>query len=471
MPQTTPRMLLALLLGFATACGDSSESAWVEETSGGEVEGDGIAKPVATAPESPAGQGQPNGSISNEPTILHPDLEAIPTVGSSGPPPPPAAGTPSPWGAPDAESGTPLPPRKAMAAAAVPLYRQGLALASSGDVTGAQQALERAAQADPKSYEVATALGIVADRGGQPNKALAQYRRALTLQPDYERAADGAVKLYLRSGDTAGAIAFVEPLAKRWERNLSLQAIYAEALVAADRLDEAEAVARKALKRDERFVPAMVAIARSSLRRGREELADFVLQQAVAIDPSNAEVHFLMGQSAERSGQVTAAMESFRKAAQLRPEYAEARTALGIQYLAAGNYAAALTELQAAARLAPMMPETHLNLGDAYRANKKWQDAKREFDLALRMQDNLPQAHFDLGLMYMEAGENFPGMDKLGAYERAVLEFNTYRSKLGAKLRSGDPSEGYLEDLSRQIDREKKRIEREQRRAAQASEG
>ena len=459
--------VFGLALWLLAGCGGDSEEPGVDESSGDE-EGTGIAKAMPVDPNAaPEQTGVP--AISDEPTILHPSLEAIPGVGAAGPPPPPKPGTASPWGAPDAESGAALPKRKPMKKAAVASFKHGLAAAAAGNLSAAKTSLEKASQADPKSYEVMLALGVVADRAGQPSQALAYYRKSLSLQPDYERAADAVVKLYLLKGDARAAVSFIEPIATKWTRNLSLQAVYAEALIAADRLDDADRVTRAALRRDERFVPAMVELARSSIERGRFELADSILAQALVIDPNYPEVHFLQGQAAEREGHITVAMNSFKKAAELRPEYAEARTALGIQYMGAGNYAAALAEFEAAARLAPMMPQAHLNLGDAYRVNKRWQDAKREFDVALRMNSSLPQAHFDLGLMYMSAGADFPGMQLLDALQKATSEFNTYRSQMGPKLKSDDPSEGYMADLARQIEREKKRIEREKRKAQQAS--
>lgn len=448
------------------ACGDP-ESLAVDETSGDEREADGWAKRVpleAAQGSSTAGRDVVPGGI----TILRPNLDAIPTVGDAGPPPPPVAGAISPWGAPDAKSGETLPPRKPMSAGAVKTYRQGLRAAAAGNLVGAKAALELAVASDARSYEVIHALAVVADRNGQTKQALAYYSKALSLQPDYERSIDGVVKIHLRRGDAISALHFVEPIAQRWVRNLSVQAIYAETLAEAGRLDLAEQSARAALRRDERFVPAMLALARTSLKRGREELAESILTQALAINENSPEVHFLRGQAAERAGRIGVAMASFQKAAQIRPQYAEARTALGIQYMAAGNYSAALAEFDAAARLVPMMPEARLNLGDAYRASRRWPEAKREFDLTLRMRPDLAAAHFNLGLLFMTAGGDYPGLERLQALERSVLEFNSYRTKLGPRLGKDDPSDGYLADLTRQISREKKRIEREKRRAAQA---
>lgn len=369
------------------------------------------------------------------------------------------------WGAPDAESGTPLPKRPAPSASARSAYQEGVKAVQARQLSAAQQAFTRSLAADGNAYQSAYALGVVADRQGQPDEALKHYARALQLQPDYEAAVQGTVNIMVRRGDTAGALRFVEPIATKWQRNLYLQAIYADTLVREDRVDEADQVARAALRRDERFVPAILSLAKSSLRRGRLELADDMLQQAAEIDPRNAEVAFLQAKRFQANGDLTQALVSYRKAIELDPDYAEARMALGIQSMAGGNYDEALAQFEAAVTLVPTLVAAHLNLGDVYRALRRWQDAKREFDKALRMQAQLPEAHFNLGLMFMSVGSEFPGMTELDALQRSLTEFTTYRTEMGARLTQTDPSGAYMADVQRRIDREKKRIEREKANA------
>ncbi|MDD9945114.1 MAG: tetratricopeptide repeat protein [Myxococcales bacterium] len=464
---TRPTLLVSMLLlgSLLAACGGETETGSSLATSGGEDEADGMAKAVPVEPAPP------RAATESGVTILQPDIDAVELSPDKGPPPPPDPNAPSKWGAPDAEAGKPLPKRRTMKGSAVNPYKQGLAQSRSGNDAAAKAAFEQALKADPRAFEAAYNLGVLADRAGQTNQALAYYRKALSIQPDYERAAEGIVRLHLRRRDVNSALRAVEPLAKRWVRNLHIQAIYAEVLVTADRLDQAEEVARKALRRDERSVPAMLALARSSLKRGRKELASSIIEQAKVVDENHPEIHFLLGQAYQEKGRLAEALTAYRKAIELRPEYAEARMALGIQYMAGGNYEQAVQQFEVAVRLVPMMLEAHLNLGDAYRAKKRWQDAKRQFDQALRMRDDLPEAHFNLGLLFMAAGGDFPQMDRLAALQRSILEFNNYRGKMGPRLRSNDPSEAYLADLTRQVEREHKRMEREKRakeRAARA---
>jgi len=459
----------AMLVGILATLAGCSDKATIktgpgsaETTSGAEVddESDGLAKKMpasaATVTDAKAVD-EAKAAVAND---FRPKVPDAPLVQSAREPEAAPTG-PSPWGASDAEAGAPLPPRPKLGKAALRALTQGKTAAARGEEGGAKAAFDKAFAADPRAYEAAYKLGVLADRAGQVNEALQYQSQALKIQPDYELAVEATVSILLRQGAPDRAVAYVQPIANQWERNLYLQAILAQTLIEANRVDDAEKAARKALRRDERFVPAMVALANASLRRGRLELADSILEQALTIDPNYAELHFLKGLREKQAGRLSQALASFSKAIELRPDYSAARMALGIQYMAAGNYVQAQAEFEAVERLVPTLVAVHLNLGDAYRTNRRWQDAKRELDKALRMQDNLPEAHYNMALMYMDAGAEFPGMTLIQSMQRAIAEFTTYREAMGPRLGKDDAATAYVADLQRRIERENKRVERE----------
>jgi tetratricopeptide (TPR) repeat protein len=414
-------------LPLLPACGsDDSRTPSSSATSGDEDESMTLMAKKVPKAEGGTPQDQPAAAVKKPVELLKtPPVPKLAEVKPEG-----DTANPSAWGAPENESGTPLPPRNNKAA-----------------------------------FESEYNAGVMADRNGAPDEALQHYAKALQIQPDYERAVQGTVNIMLRRGSPQQAVSFVEPIANQWQRNLYLQAIYADVLVRADRVDEAERVARRALSRDERFVPAILVLAKASERRGRKELADSTLDQAKDIDANNPEVQFRLGKRYQRDGDLANALAAYRRAVELNPDYAEARMALGIQFMASGNYNEALEQFDATSKLVPTLVAAHLNLGDAYRALRRFQDAKKEFDKALRMQAQLPEAHYNLGLMYMSAGAEFPGLSELDALDRALTEFNTYRSQVGPKLPPGDLSASYMADVQKRIEREKKRIEREKAKA------
>jgi tetratricopeptide (TPR) repeat protein len=375
------------------------------------------------------------------------------------------------WGSPEADSGRPLPPRKELAGRAKSSYDDGVKLAAAGNVSGARSAFEAAVKDDAGAYQALYALGVLADREGKEAQAIDYYRRALRVQADHEASAKGIVVIYLRQGQPDKAVSFIKPLAEQWERNTALQAVCADTLVQVGRVDEAIQVARRALRRDERFVPAMMSLIKANQRAGKMELADSILEQAIAIDAKNPELHYYKGKRLIDDQRLAEALSEFRTAVELDPDFAEARMELGLRMLAGANYQEALSQFQAVERLTPKLVEVQLALGDAYRATKQWDKAKASFDKALRMRSDLPQAHFNLALMYMAAGAEFPGMDLIAALTKAKDEFGTYRGQMGSRLGRDDPSVGYMDDIDKAIAREQKRLEREKKAAERGARG
>ena len=218
-------------------------------------------------------------------------------------------------------------------------FDQGVRAAESNDASAAAASFEAALKRDPNAYPALYNLGVLADRAGNESDAVNYYRRALQHVPDYEPAARGIATIQIRRKQVQDAVATVEPLANEYRANLEIQALYAEVLVEARRFDEAWMAARRALKCDERFVPALIALVKASRAQGRDELADSILSQAMQVDPDVAELHFLQGEKlVAEPGQLREAMAEYERAIRLRPNYAEARMALGIQMLAGGNY-------------------------------------------------------------------------------------------------------------------------------------
>ncbi len=376
----------------------------------------------------------------------------------------------SPWGQTRAEQCR-APARRPLERKARVLFEAGVLAVASGDTSTATAKFENVLDVDPQAYPALYNLGVLSDRVGDEPKARDFYRQALRAQPDYEPAVRGLVTIALRHEQVGEARDIVEPLATEYPTNLHLQALYAEVLVEARRYEEAWMAGRRALRCDERFVPALTALVKVSRAQGREELADSILEQALAVDPDAAELHFLEGERLkDEPGRLREAMASYERAVELRPDYAEARMALGIQLLAGGNYPLALSHFEATEALIPKEPAVHVNLGDAYRATEEWARAEESYVRALELQRKFPEAHFGLGLLYLSAAGELPGLDEVGALRRSQEEFNLYRAERGPRLAKNDISEEYLRDLDRLITRAQRRIEREQEQARREAE-
>ena len=152
----------------------------------------------------------------------------------------------SPWGATRAEQcRREAPP--AMSSKAKKSFDNGVRAAAGNDTGTADARFQEALDKDQNAYPALYNLGVLADRSGNERDAMSYYQRALRVVPDYEPAVRGIATIQIRRDQVPGAVATVEPLANEYRANLEMQALYAEVLVEARRLDEAWMAGRKYL--------------------------------------------------------------------------------------------------------------------------------------------------------------------------------------------------------------------------------
>jgi tetratricopeptide (TPR) repeat protein len=376
----------------------------------------------------------------------------------------------SPWGATRAEECQP-PARLKLSQQEQEIIQKGVKAIRENNLEQAEKLLSKVLSKNQQAYLAAYNLGVIAQRKGQRSLALDYYEKAMDAQGDYEKAIRAIINEKLRLAKKDEALALIGQKANQYPTNLYVQAIYAEVLAKMRRFDEAWERARQALRCNERFIPALVALVKASLAQGRIELATSILDQALEIDEQVAELHFMKSQLlSKEEGRLREVLDSLKKAVEIEPNFAEAQTNLGIQLLSAGNVSEALTHFEKALAVIPNIAETHLNMGDAYRASKQWEKAFEELERARSLDGSMAEVHYNLALLYMDARDEFPGLDDLTSLQKALEEFNNYRSQMGARLMRNDPSTEHIERLERMINRIERRREREAARAARAAE-
>jgi tetratricopeptide (TPR) repeat protein len=118
-------------------------------------------------------------------------------------------------------------------------------------------------------------------------------------------------------------------------------------------------------------------LANSTDEPARQEAAkEFRL--ALAEDPSNANSQYMLGEIAWLRSKPEEALQYYAQAVQLRPEFVDAHIAMGKALTTLGRPADALEQLSAAARLDPQNEVAHYRLAEAYRKLGRTGEAERE---------------------------------------------------------------------------------------------
>ncbi|GHG93720.1 tetratricopeptide repeat protein [Comamonas sp. JC664] len=345
-------------------------------------------------------------------------------------------------------------------------FAHAVEIARRGELTAAEAALRTLVELDPKLDYAWTNLGIVQERLGKPAEAERSYRKALEAAPEQQSAWDCLTRLYGRTGRAAKLEAELRERLTSQPDSVTLRTALAITLLQTKDLAAAAAEAKLALKGDERHVRAMQVLAQVYYREGKHELARMVLENARAIDAKDGATHNALGLVYLALDSRPQAMEAFKEASLLRPDFAEARNNFGAMLNEAQDYAAAVTELEAAVRAAPDFASARLNLGNAYRGVGDFARARAEYEQVLLLMPTAADAYFNLAILYLDVEP--PGMETLKRYKTALSHFDSYQARGGRDERIAQ----YVKDARKLIDREERRLEREQkdqlRKAAEA---
>lgn len=173
-------------------------------------------------------------------------------------------------------------------------YNLSRALAEAGDYDGALEAIEGVISADPSNVRALSAKAYILYRKGDAPAALRVYDEVLRLDPYAPDAIYNATLLRDASGDHAGAIAGIEPLAKAKADDAGIQLLYARVLAKGGRTEDAIAAyvvaggLGKLTAEDNRLLGDLYAETRSFSK------AIDAYQAAVAANPRDAVAWFAL---------------------------------------------------------------------------------------------------------------------------------------------------------------------------------
>lgn len=199
----------------------------------------------------------------------------------------------------------------------------------------------KTAQADE---QFRTALALV--QAGETSRAIRLLDRALTFDARHKGVRNALGVLRLESGDAAGAITLLKPLARDVPDAAGIQLNLGNALVAAGRVSEAIAP----------------------------------LKRATSLDPDSALVWYGYARALQTAGRVDEAEPAYRRVLQLAPAHVETRANLAAVLNFADRYTEGEMEAREALRLAPAHAGAHVNLAVSLLAQHRWAEGWAEYE-------------------------------------------------------------------------------------------
>jgi len=324
------------------------------------------------------------------------------------------------------------------------LHFLGLLHAETGRPDTAAQLLRMAIAIEgPRAY-LCRNLGIVLEREGDTESALACYRQALAEDEDdrtlWEKCA--AIHTALgRYGDSAFCWQCAVELTKPGDRREgALRAHWADALVLRGQREEALVQYVRVLAIDPRIVEATYhrGVALMQLDRTAEALEAF--QNTLAREPNHARAANNIGILLQLRKQYAEAIASYRMAVASDPNYSAALYNLGTALHESGEAAEAVNTFRALLKMEPNNAAAWTNLGNAWLAHNEVAAANACYLETLRLMPNEPAAEWNRGIAALLAGDFSDGW---AGYERRFeVKGATPRRAFSQPEWRGEPLEG-----------------------------
>jgi tetratricopeptide (TPR) repeat protein len=224
---------------------------------------------------------------------------------------------------------------------------------------------------NPNAFLAYNNLGNKLALQGKTPDAIAQFRRAIEIKPDYAEAHYNLAIVLDRQGKP----------------------------------DEAIDNYQKALEINPDFAAAHNNLGTALLNQGRLEEASEHYHQALDKDPAFAEAHSNLGFLLTKQGGTAEAIEEYRKAIELNPNCAEFYNNLGNLLAAQRRADEAIGQFQKALEVEPDNAKVRYNLANILSAQGRWDEAIEHYQQALKQMPDSTHAHYQLGLALQSRGK------------------------------------------------------------------
>jgi tetratricopeptide (TPR) repeat protein/SAM-dependent methyltransferase len=239
----------------------------------------------------------------------------------------------------------------------------------------------------------------------QFDAAIASYKQALKIKPDYADAYNNMGNALKDKGNPEAAIT-------SYTQALKIKPDYAEAycnmgIVLHDEGDFEAAIVsyKQALKIKPDYAEAYNNMAISQQSKGGTAAAINSYTEALKVKPDYAEAYYNMGVALQSKGDLDAAMVSYKHALKIKPDYAEAYNNMGNALKDKDDLEAAIASYTQALKIKPDYAEAYNNKGSALQGKGDSEAAIVSYKQALKIKPNYAEAYNNIGNALKDKGD------------------------------------------------------------------
>ena len=281
------------------------------------------------------------------------------------------------------------------------------ALSATGDMSGAQDAIQEGLRAAPESPVLNDALGSLLAQAGHMEDAAALFRKSVAADPGFARGSYHLGVALLASGHAEESVEPLRSASQALPESFDVQLQFGRALSAT----HADEDALKALH----FA--------ATLRKGAppQALYELALGLQASGDPAAAlplfaevtDAFFAKDEAAltnyalakVQTGDAKGALPIYARALSAGPDSPTLREDYGAAYLQQAKLNEALEQFRAGLALEPDNAHLHYDVGLALKLKDDLVHAVPEFERAAELDPSLPDPAYTLGVIFMQQGK------------------------------------------------------------------
>jgi tetratricopeptide (TPR) repeat protein len=242
------------------------------------------------------------------------------------------------------------------------LHLLGVVAYQCGEVGTALRLIERALPALSELPDIHLNYGNALRETGKLAEAVASYRLAIALNPDYGMAHNNLAGALNQQGEFAAGLSSSKRATALIPDFFGAYVNRADALMGLERFAEAEALLRRALDLAPDRAQTLRDLGWVLAKLGRCDEAAVCLEQAVALDPDDPTTHFALGTTHYLRRALPGSEAELRRAVALAPGYTAAWHELGTVLRSSGRFEEALFCFRRTVDLDPDWPEAYRSL-------------------------------------------------------------------------------------------------------------
>ena len=264
-----------------------------------------------------------------------------------------------------------------------------------GDPQAAVAGYRRLLAERPNDARTTTSLGSALAAMGDTDGARTAFRAAIQTDPAYADAAFDLASLDLRSGDAKQAATEFSALANAHPEDRTIRTSLGAALAAAGDPVAAKREFNRALAGNVEQVGALLGLGELAVQENDLPAAELYLHRVLAVR-DDLDAHRLLALAASGEGDLPRALAELEAARRLAPDDLETRRALAQVNAQLGHLPEAITEQRAATQLSPNTASDWNDLAVMEARSGDKPAARRDFEHALTLEPNNQAARNNL---------------------------------------------------------------------------